>query len=656
MMDFQSDRHSFCQFIAYRVAFVTSPGQVDIAGVLAPASPHLAPLAAELSFLLDQGVAPSLLRQAMDIARDAGVEPAEALLAHGLLDEDSFYRALAGATRLPFLARPVAGPGAEFPASIEAGLIPLEAAHEPLRFAHAPKGLQVAKLLSASSVEGSLALTTPTALRDAVIAANASAVAAQAADDLPDFAPALSCRGATTPRQRLVMGAAGVLLCLFLAIDALTTLALTASLLGILFIALANIRVAACLERAPIQPRTAIVRRADMDLPIYTIVVPLYREANVARDLCASLMQLDYPLARLDIKLMTEEDDAETQAALRALALPGAFEIIVSPDGRPRTKPRALNVALPLARGEFLVVYDAEDAPQGDQLRHAVESFAEQPPHVCCLQARLSIDNERDGFLPKCFAIEYAALFDVINPGLARLGLPIPLGGTSNHFRVAALRSLRGWDAWNVTEDADLGVRLAREGFQVADLPSTTFEEAPSHYRIWRAQRARWMKGFLQTAVTHSRDPRETFRELGPIAFVGAVALTLGTVLSAMLYPLFVAIATLVIATAMMKGAGFDVHLILPGAAIEVRDHWLALTAAAIGFVTFAAGMVSMIVPAILGLWRRRWLSLFPWLLLMPVYYLLISFAAWRGLYDLVANPSHWNKTQHGLSRRRQRV
>jgi glycosyltransferase XagB len=589
----------------------------------------------------------------MDIPRDAAAAPVDALLAHGLIDEDTFYRALARATQLPFLARPIAGDGAEFPASIAAGLIPLDVTHAPLRFAHAPRELQVAKLLSDPSIQESLAITTPTALRDAVIAANARSIAAKAADELPDCAPTLSFRDAASPPQRLAFVVAGALFCLFLAMDALTTLALTASLLGFLFIALANIRIAACGVRAPIRPPTAIVRRADMDLPVYTLVVPLYREASVARALCRSLMQLDYPLARLDIKLMTEEDDTETLAALRALDLPGAFEIIVSPDGKPRTKPRALNVALPLARGEFLVVYDAEDAPQTDQLRHAVETFAKQPPHICCLQARLSIDNTGDGFLPKCFAIEYAALFDVINPGLARLGLPIPLGGTSNHFRVDALRSLRGWDAWNVTEDADLGVRLARAGLQVVDLPSTTFEEAPMHYRSWSAQRARWVKGFMQTAITHSRNPRRTMRELGATAFVGAVALTLGTVLAAMLYPLFVAIAILVIVTAAMKGAGFDIQLVLPGATLALRDHWLALTVAAIGLVTFVAGMISMIVPAALGIWRRGWFSLLPWLLLMPAYYLLISFAAWRGLYDLIVDPSHWNKTEHGLSRRR---
>lgn len=590
----------------------------------------------------------------MDIARDAGVEPVDALLAHGLVDEDTFYRALARTLQLPFLPRVTAGTGAVFPASIEAGVIPLDPAYSPLRFAQAPSGAHVARLLAGPPIYGSLAITTPTALRDAVIAANAATIAAQAADGLPDIAPTLSFRGGATWPQGVAITAAAAILCLFLVIDVVSTIALTASLINVLFLALANIRITACLQCAPVEPREAIVRRADIDLPVYTLVVPLYREAGV-EDLCAALMKLDYPLSRLDIKLMTEADDVQTQGALRALALPAAFEIIVAPEGEPRTKPRALNVALPLARGEFLVVYDAEDVPQDAQLRHAVEVFASQPASVCCLQARLSIDNADDGILAKCFAIEYAALFDVINPGLARLRLPIPLGGTSNHFRVDALRSLGAWDAWNVTEDADLGVRLARAGFEVADLPSTTFEEAPNRLRSWHAQRARWMKGFMQTAITHSRDPRAILRELGATAYFGTMALTLGVVLAAMLYPVFVWIAGMFIVTAMLNGAGFDVGIAFPVEISMLHDHWLVLAAAAIGLVTFAAGMVSMILPPALGLWRRRWFWLFPFLLAMPLYYLLISFAAWRGLYDLFVDSSHWNKTEHGLSRRRRR-
>ena len=190
--------------------------------------------------------------------------------------------------------------------------------------------------------------------------------------------------------------------------------------------------------------------------------------------------------------------------ALAAIRLPGMFEVIVAPPGPPRTKPRALNVALPLARGDFVTVYDAEDVPHPNQLRLAVETFARVPLDIGCLQARLVIDNTGDSWVTRFFTIEYATLFYVINPGLSRLDMPVPLGGTSNHFRRNVLQRLRGWDAWNVTEDADLGIRLALAGYRIGDLPSPTLEEAPATLDAWMNQRTRWMKGFMQVCVTHS--------------------------------------------------------------------------------------------------------------------------------------------------------
>lgn len=591
----------------------------------------------------------------MDIAEAQGCAPCEALLAEGLLDEDGYYHALARAAGLPFLPRPHVHEDSAYPQSIMAGLAPLANDHAPLRFVQAPRGEQVARLLAAPPREAGLALTTPTALREAVLEAKGEEIAHDAAHGLSDEAPALSYRGQSTTNQRRTLCAFAVSFGFFVVVSPVAGVALGASTLGVLFLALACFRIAACLERASTRPLREAPRRAERDLPVYTIVVPLYREAEVAAHLCAALRDLDYPASRLDIKLMIEDDDLATRRALEALALPSGFEIIVAPDGKPRTKPRALNVALPMARGEYLVVYDAEDVPERDQLRLAVEAFARAEPDVCCLQARLSIDNAEDGFLPRCFAIEYAALFDVINPGLARLGLPIPLGGTSNHFRVDILRRIGGWDAWNVTEDADLGIRLSRAGCRVADLPSTTFEEAPRHYRIWRAQRERWMKGFLQTAITHSREPRRAIAQLGATAFVGAVALTLGSVLAAMLYPVFVLLFLIVAMSMGAAGLGIDELDFLPVQIDTERVPFFMIVMASIGFVTFCAGLLSMLLPPIVGLWRRRWFALYLHLPLMPIYYLLVSFAAWRGLVELIVAPCRWNKTQHGLSVARRR-
>jgi cellulose synthase/poly-beta-1,6-N-acetylglucosamine synthase-like glycosyltransferase len=239
-------------------------------------------------------------------------------------------------------------------------------------------------------------------------------------------------------------------------------------------------------------------RAEDRRLPCYSIVVALYREARVVRQLAAALAALDYPRAKLDIKLVIEHDDRATFRAVEALRLPANYETVIAPKGWPKTKPRALNVAVPQLRGELAVIYDAEDIPAPGQLREAAERFLRAPRRLACLQARLAINNIADSWLTRLFAIEYAVLFDILNPGYAGLGLPVPLGGSSNHFRTEVLRDICGWDAWNVTEDADLGFRLARFGFGVGILSSTTQEEAPATLDAWLKQRRRWSKGWMR--------------------------------------------------------------------------------------------------------------------------------------------------------------
>ncbi|HEX8417758.1 MAG TPA: glycosyltransferase family 2 protein, partial [Methylobacterium sp.] len=373
----------------------------------------------------------------------------------------------------------------------------------------------------------------------------------------------------------------------------------------------------------------------DRDLPLYTVLVALHREAAVVPRLVGALSRLDYPAAKLDIKFLIEAGDAETAAALARIPFPARFEVIVVPPGLPRTKPRALNAALPLARGACLVVYDAEDVPDPRQLRTAAEIFARMPPHTACLQGRLVIDNARDSWLTRCFALEYAALFDVLGPALAAWQLPTPLGGTSTHFRTHVLRAVHGWDAWNVTEDADLGLRLARAGYHVGDLPSSTLEEAPAKLRAWLPQRTRWMKGFLQTSFTHGRRPRETLHQLGPFGAPCALALVPGTVVSALLYPF------------VMLPAAFA---LMPNLVAPAEGFWANLPTAA-ALTVFLSGCTAMLALPALGCIRRGWRELLPALLLMPLYFLFVSLAAWLGLIELIRAPDRWNKTEHGLSR-----
>lgn len=332
-----------------------------------------------------------------------------------------------------------------------------------------------------------------------------------------------------------------------------------------------------------------------------------------------------------------EADDRDTRAALERERLPERFEILMAPPGVPRTKPRALNVALRFAVGRYLVVYDAEDEPDPDQLRQAVARFEADDPDLGCLQGRLAIDNARDGWLSGLFALEYAALFDVINPGLARLGLPIPLGGTSNHFRLEALRAVNGWDAWNVTEDVDLGIRLARFGYRIDMLPCSTGEEAPNTVVAWINQRRRWHKGWVVTLMTHSRDLDRLFGDLGPARAVAILSILSGTVLTALFCPVF--------AAGLVVDAVFG-PLLAPA---TNGDLVTSLLVAALA----VSGLAGLTWPILLGMRRRGLGAQAGRIAFLPAYLLLACAATWLALFDFVRQPHAWIKTEHGTAKHR---
>ena len=586
-------------------------------------------LPVEIGFLADHGLSPDTLRDAAMIAELTGVTADAALLKHGLVEEFLFYRALAAELRLPFLTAPRLSPGARYPESLLTGLAPLA---DGSGFVMAPQGEILARLLKEGRPARALAITTPSQLTKSLLRCRSRLIARHAALDLPYAAPNLSSYSGASIPQIITTVLVALLASFCIVARPGTTLAVLSLLMSPLFLCIVILRLASSALSNPLRAALPHHRAHDASLPIYTIIVALYREKRVASRLVAALERLDYPAAKLDIKLVLEADDHETMAALDAIERPGNIEIIVAPPGQPRTKPRALNIALPLARGRFTVVYDAEDVPDPEQLRLAVSAFARMPADVACLQARLTIDNTDDSWLTRLFTIEYAALFDVFNPGLAEIGSPIPLGGTSNHFRTTLLRSIHGWDAWNVTEDADLGIRLARLGYRVADLPSSTLEEAPITARAWLRQRTRWMKGFLQTGVSHSRNLRSGLSQFGFWRFYAGMALTAGAVLSALIYPFCTGL--------------FVVLWLSERPHSPWGDVWYA------GSLTlFLSGLASIFIPACVALHRRNLWRLSPWIALLPFYYGLVTLAAWRGLWELGTAPFRWNKTTHGLAR-----
>ncbi|MEE4239078.1 MAG: glycosyltransferase family 2 protein, partial [Anderseniella sp.] len=468
---------------------------------------------------------------------------------------------------------------------------------------------------------------------DAILQQDGRRLAYFAANRLADRQPLRSARGLAGwwPRLWLMLALVGPLAFAMLLPEAAKLAAIT--LFSLLFMAVSGFKLASLFvpgkAHMPQGPRLE-----DDALPVYTVLVPLFGETRVLAQIIASLKRLNYPATKLDVKILLEENDLPTRTMVAQLVAGTGFDVITVAAGKPQTKPRALNLGLMFARGELVTIYDAEDIPQPMQLRLAAQCFAAAPPEVACLQARLAYYNSNENWLTRQFTIEYASLFDLLLPLLARLGLPLPLGGTSNHFRYEALKAAGGWDAWNVTEDADLGLRLARMGYRSEVLNSTTFEEANCRLGNWLHQRARWLKGWMQTWLVIMRSPVSAWRGMGTAGFLTAQVLMAGMIGSALLHPLFLAVL-------------LHDHVLAPAAITGIVDQ--AYRAAAIMVLVTGYGVAML--AGLRALHVRRLHRLMPAVLTMPVYWLLVSAGGWLALWQLVNAPFHWNKTRHGISR-----
>jgi cellulose synthase/poly-beta-1,6-N-acetylglucosamine synthase-like glycosyltransferase len=372
----------------------------------------------------------------------------------------------------------------------------------------------------------------------------------------------------------------------------------------------------------------------DSELPLYSILVPMYKEPTVLPILAAALKRMDYPAAKLDIKLVLEEDDHETIEAAKALGLASNFEIVRVPRSQPRTKPKACNYALRLARGKYLTIYDAEDKPEPDQLKKMVVAFRKLGDQAACIQAHLNYFNAEENWLTRMFTLEYSLWFDMFLPALDELRVPIPLGGTSNHFDLAKLREVGAWDPFNVTEDADLGLRFAALGYHVGVVNSVTFEEATSHVGNWIRQRSRWIKGYIQTWLVNMRHPVALFRRVGWKGFCSFQLFVGGCILSGLVYPFLVIPSLLWLFT--RSG------LIYP---------FFPTPVLLISTINLIVGNSCLIYLSMLAVAKRRYVALLPYALTVPAYWFLLSIAAYKGLWQLVTKPFYWEKTVHGLSR-----
>lgn len=367
------------------------------------------------------------------------------------------------------------------------------------------------------------------------------------------------------------------------------------------------------------------------NLPTFSIIVALYREADIAARLVRRLARLEYPIDRLDVILAVEAEDTVTRDALAKAELPTWMQVVVVPKGMVRTKPRALNHALDFCRGSIIGIYDAEDAPEPLQLLKVVGQFRSAPPEVACLQGYLDYYNPRTNWISRCFTVEYSSWFRLILPGIARLGLAIPLGGTTLFLRRSIIEEVGRWDAHNVTEDADLGIRLARNGYRTELIATTTEEEANCRPLAWVKQRSRWIKGYLMTWVVHMRSPRRLYRQLGARAFLGFQIMFIGTSAQFLLAPLLVSFIIVPF------GIHHPIYAAIPGPVA------LAMT------VTFVVCELVNLAIGVIGLARTRH-GLNPlWVATMALYFGLACFAAYKAIYEIATKPFFWDKTRHGL-------
>ena len=597
------------------------------------------------------------LEQALGAAAAWGVPLGQAVLALGLTRPIEFYPALAEHLGLPFVdVLKTPPPAAQFDVALldfylTAEAIPIGRSdtHEGDRLVLAtPDPLMAAREiarrralgLSVPDGEFAFAVTPRLDVLWTLQAQFGETLDHTARFALDETSPALSALGRGPWSQRAwgiamlsALFAGGVL-------APFATLALLNAVLGVFFLAVLILRALSIpIGIAAREARIPIDQLPDeSSLPIYTILVPLYKEAGVLPLLAKALGALDYPRAKLDIKLILEADDFETIKTAKALGLEGYVEFIQVPKSMPRTKPKACNYALKFARGEYLVIFDAEDQPEPLQLKKAVAMFAQCDQRTACLQAPLTYFNASENWLTRQFTIEFNMWFDLLLPTVEKLAMPIPLGGTSTHFRMDALRVVGAWDPYNVTEDADLGIRLAQKGYRCAILNSTTYEEANCELGNWLQQRSRWLKGYVQTWLVHMRKPVDLYRKLGPTGFIGFQLLIGGSIVSALAHPFvwFFAAAGIVI-----NGSALS-YFTSP----QIPTMLLALNVVLLG-----GGYLISVCAGIAAVQQRDAQHLVPHTFLMVFYWPLLSAGAYLAMWQFFTKPFYWEKTRHAISR-----
>lgn len=410
-------------------------------------------------------------------------------------------------------------------------------------------------------------------------------------------------------------------------------------------------------KKIPSPSKKEIAKMRDDELPPYTILVPLYKEGRVLAGFVEHFKKINYPKEKMDVRFLLEEDDKETIEAAKKLNLKKPFLVVIIPPFGPRTKPKALNVGFIDSESEILTIYDAEDKPEPDQLRKVAWAFKNFPENVVCVQAKLTFYNINQNMLTRWFYVEYYSWFNYFLPALSYFSLPVPLGGTSNHFKTSVLKRVGGWDPYNVTEDADLGMRISRLGYKISfidtvsyqrPIPQTrrsspitvieseTREEATSALFNWLYQRTRWVKGYIQTSLVHLRHPLKTYEDLSLFGFFAFLFFVAGTPMTNLMNLVFWAISVLWL-------CGVN---ILPE---NIPSFLLTLSFISLVFGNLFFILIHALPMFLKKKWKIAFISLF-----IPIYWFLMSLATVRAVFQLFFNPHYWDKTEHGFVKEEQ--
>lgn len=608
-------------------------------------------MAPDIGFLANSGFSPETLAHASEQASRANIPASEWIIHRGLISRPDYVEAIGRHMGIAFARH---GPRSDEITGVSGEIETYGSGCHALgirRAARTGKGQD--KQLYIAPVEGeasaclaglrrmpnleNVILTPPDALRLAIHRAQNRSWIRQASTSLKTILPEYCASARLSAAQAIWLTA---VICLFgagLTFAARPTFDALCLFLSFFYTATILVRTYITARLDEIEPgghRPLPVANPE-DYPDYSIIVALHDEAGQVESLVGALSRMEWPRSKLEVFFVCEQADRTTIAALREIELPQGFHLIICPPGLPRTKPRALNYVLPLCRGSFTVIYDAEDRPDPGQLREAWQAFDhDRSGGLACVQAPLRVYNRKQNWLTRLFAIEYDTLFLGMLPVLARIGAPMPLGGTSNHFRTKALRDAGGWDPFNVTEDADLGIRLSRMGYRCGTITRPTWEEAPPKLLIWIRQRTRWLKGWLQTILVHMRNPLRTHRELGLRGNLFFHLVLTAIVISMMVHPLYFVLT------------GYQLYTLGSEKPSLTQSAWLGLS-----MFNLAAGYLTYGVLARVVMIRNRIAGETLVLFTFPLYWLMISIAGWRALLQLFVRPFKWEKTAHGLAK-----